>query len=456
MTATSYRTAEEIGRTEQGARPVPALGVQSEAVPPSIVDTVLPNGLRVVAVRKPSAPMVELRLRIPFAGTERLHAARAEVLANVLLTGTARRDRARMDTDLAVVGGDLNAVVDPERLSIGGSALASGLDVLLDVVGDALTGAVYPDDEVERESARLVERITMARSQPSVIAHEALQSHRYGDHPFAKEMPEAAEIGEVDPEQVRELHRKAVVPRGSLLVLVGDVDPDAAVATVGSVLCGWQSDNSAVPLPTLPELTPSDVLLVHRAGAVQSQLRLSAQTVPRTDPGYAALQVANLVYGGYFSSRLVENIREDKGFTYGAHSYFEFTPDGATVLVEADTASAVTPAALWETRYELGRLVLSPPTESEVDSACQYAIGSLLTSTASQAGLSGTLAALAGVGLGFEWLRDHPQRLASVTVDQVAEAAAKFFAPSRFTGVLVGDAEQLAPQLRAIGGVVLP
>ncbi len=456
MTSVSYRTAEQIGNTELGPRPLPPLGEQAAASQPSLVDTVLPNGLRVIAVRKESVPIVELRLRIPFAGTERLHSATAEVLANTVLTGTERRDRAQFDTDLAAVGGDMSAVVDPERLSFGGSGLASGLDVLLDVLGDALTGAVYRNEEVARESERLVERITMARSQPSVIAREALQKHRYGNHPYAKEMPEAAEIGEVTPEQVRALHKAAVLPRGSLMVLVGDIDPDDAISTVGRVLSGWQSDASASAMPTLPELTPGAVQLVHRAGAVQSQLRLSAQTIPRTDPGYAALQVANLVFGGYFSSRLVENIREDKGYTYSAHSYFEFAKDSATVLVEADTASGVTPAAFWETRYELGRLVVSPPSASEVDNAKQYAIGSLLTSTSSQAGLCATLAALGAVGLSYDWLRGQPLRLADVTAEQVAEAAEKYFAPSRFTGIVVGDADLLASQFQAIGGVVLP
>ena len=120
-------------------------------------------------------------------------------------------------------------------------------------------------------------------------------------------------------------------------------------------------------LAALPRVTAGDLLLVHRPGAVQSQLRLSAQAVPRTDPRYPALQLANLAFGGYFSSRLVENIREDKGYTYHARSGIEFTPSGATLLIDADTASEVTAAALWEVRYELGRFGLVPPKESEVD-----------------------------------------------------------------------------------------
>lgn len=458
MTATvgKHRTAEQIGRTEQGPRPLPPLGELRPSTEPPMLDTVLDNGLRLLVVRAPAVPMVELRLRIPFGGNDKLHPATAELLAETLLTGTGRRDRVTIDTDLALVGGELGTGVDPERLSVGGSALASGLDKLLDVLADVLTDAAYRDDEVGRERDRLVERIALAEAQPGTIARKALQRRRYGDHPFAHEMPEAADVATVTPEQVRALHAKSLVPRGSVLVLAGDVDIEATHALVQRTLAGWRSDNAATELAELPEVRGGDLLLVHRPGAVQSQLRLSARGIPRTDPRYTALQLANLAFGGYFSSRLVENIREDKGYTYHARSYPEFTPSGASLLIDTDTASGVTAAALWETRYELGRLGLVPPTDDEIESVRQYAIGSLLIGTASQSGLASQLVSLAGVGLGMDWLRGHPERLAGVTAEQVADAALEFFAPTAFTGVVVGDADQLAAQLTAIGGVELP
>ena len=456
-----HRSAEEIGRTEQGPRPLPDLGEQRPPADMSTVDTVLANGLRVIVVRRDSVPLVELRLRVPFADPQdssvgSQHSAQAEVLANTIMTGTAGRGRIEIDTELALVGAELDAVVDPERLSFSGNSLVNGLDTVLDVLRDVLTGATYPADEVERERDRLVERIALARSQPNVIAREALQRHLYGDHPFAKEMPEAEEVAGVSREDVVALHAKAVLPRGSVLVLVGDVDPDAAVRTVETALADWQSADHAVALRPLPAVVGGDLLLVHRPGAVQSQIRLAAPSIVRTDPRYPALQIANLVYGGFFSSRLVENIREDKGYTYSARSHPEFTPEGAVILVDADTASDVTAAALLETRYELGRLGLVPPTESEVRTASQYAVGSLLTATSSQSGLASFLVNLAGLGLDIDWFVAHPDRLKNVTVDEVAAAALEFFAPSAFTGVLVGDADKLAPQLKALGGVILP
>ncbi|GLY68240.1 M16 family metallopeptidase [Amycolatopsis taiwanensis] len=451
MTSTTHRSAAEIGRTERGPRAVPVLGAQRAAADLSHVDTVLGNGLRVLAVRKANVPMVELRLRVPFGGTEPLHSATAEVLAETILTGTARRDRVEIDTELALIGGELRASVDPERLAFTGKALASGLPTLLDVLADALTSASYVDDEVSREAARLIERLAVSRTQPRVIAREALLKHSYGDHPVTREVPQPQDVRQVTPESVRALHHAAVLPRGSVLVLVGDIDPDQVVGDVENALRGWASERAAAALLELPELSGGEMLLVPRAGAVQSQIRLVAAALPRTDARYPALQLANLAYGGYFSSRLVENIREDKGYTYSAHSGFEFTGSTATVGVDADTANEVTAAAVLETRYELGRLALVPPDADEIESVRQYAVGSLVIATSSQAGLAGQLSALTASGLGVEWLAAHPNRLAAVTAEEVAQAALDFFAPARFTGVVVGDAESLAPKLAAIG-----
>jgi Predicted Zn-dependent peptidases len=421
-----------------------------------VEERTLANGLRVLAAHRPGVPMVELRLRVPFAGDAPDHAAVAELLSSTLLTGTATRDRVEIDDELAAVGADLGVSVDPERLQIGGSGLADGFPDLLGVLGDVLTTATHPDAEVARERERLVERISMARAQPRTIAREALQRKRFGEHPITREMPTGPEVAAVTAEQVRALQAASLVPRGSILTLVGDVDTATAIAQVETALAGWTSDTAARELSPPPPLQAGDLQLVHRPGSVQSQLRLSAPALRREDPRYAALQLANLVFGGYFSSRWMENIREDKGYTYGAHSGVEFIPGGAVLGVETDVASDVTAAALLETRYELGRLTAVPPTAEEVEAARSYAVGSLLISLDNQGGLASMLASLAADGLGVDWLRGHPARLEAVTVEDVAAVALEFFAPTAFTGVVVGDADVIGTGVRALGGISGP
>lgn len=455
------RTAAEIAVTAAGPRPLPALGPPGVGAEPELVDVTLPTGLRVLVVSRRSVPMVEVRLVIPFAepvdlDTGAPHVGTAEVLAATLLAGTATRDRLGLDTDLAAVGAELGAAVDPEWLAVGGSVLAEGLDVLLEVVAEVLTSASYPVDELVGERDRLLERLEVARSQPGVLAREAVLEKSLSGHPSAHEVPTTEEVAAVTADAVRALHARAVVPDGALLVLVGDVDPDDGLARVATALGGWRSEHAATALAPWPTVQPGPTELVDRVGAVQSQIRLVAPGVSRTDPVYAAAQLANLVLGGYFSSRLMENVREDKGYTYGSSSGLEATTAGQVLTVELDTSRETTAAALMETTYELSRVVLVPPTDDEVDDARQYAIGALSISLATQSGLASTLSRLLPLGLDADWVREHPARLAATTNDEVRAAAVRIFGPGRFTGIVQGDAATLTEALLALGGVQAP
>lgn len=454
------RSAEAIGHTALGPRAVPDLMRVRRTRAPAADHAVLDNGLQVVAVRRSGAPLVEVRLRIPFGGTTAKlagqHAARAELLSATTMLGTAYRDREQVDVALSDVGGHLYATVDPQRLLYTGAVLANGLPTLLEILGEILTTAAYRSADVAGERDRMVEHLALSMSQPSVTARIALQRKRFGDHPAAKEMPDPALVGAVGPAAIRGLHHRAVVPAGSTLVLVGDLNPRKTVETAAGALSGWVSQRQAVVLTAPPAVTGSDVEALHRNGSVQSQVRLTAAAAGRTSPDYAALQITNLIYAGYFSSRLVENIREDKGYTYHAGSGIEFWPGTAALTVSFDTNTESTAPALLEARYELGRLALLPPTAAEVESACNYALGTLAISLATQAGYASTLSSMHGAGLDVEWLRTHPTRLAAVTVDDVAEVAARYLAPSRFTGIVQGNLDAIADGLRNIGGVQLP
>jgi zinc protease len=160
-----------------------------------------------------------------------------------------------------------------------------------------------------------------------------------------------------------------------------------------------------------------------------------------------------MIYGGYFSSRLVENIRERRGYTYSPRSSVDHQAAGSSFLVEADVATEVTGPALLETWYELGRIALLPVTEAELDGARRYILGSMALSTATHAGLASTLSALVGAGLPPGWLAEHQQALAAVTVDEVQEASRRYLAPSGLTAVVLGDAARVAGQLEALSPV---
>jgi predicted Zn-dependent peptidase len=235
-----------------------------------------------------------------------------------------------------------------------------------------------------------------------------------------------------------------------VLVVVGDVDPDGVLDQVEESLGSWSGSAPPVDVPPLPRPVPAPLLILDRPGSVQSSLRMGRPAIARDDERYPALQLANLIFGGYFSSRWTENLREDKGYTYGPHSRIDHHALGSVLNFDVEVATEVTAPAVLETFYELGRIATLPVTEREVDDVRQYAIGTLALSTATQAGLASTLAALAGVGLGADWIVEHPRRLSAVTVDQVSAAAAEFFGPAGLSSVVVGDAGAITQGLAAL------
>jgi zinc protease len=431
-------------------RPVPELGPTHELSLPSTAERTLPNGLTVIAIRRPSVPLVEVRLRIPFAESDLPDTA---LLTQTLFSGTSALSTVDIAAQLQGVGGALGAGADPDRLLISGNALVDGLPRLLSVLGEVLNDATYPADEVATERDRLVDRIQVAQSQPAHLARVALLKRVYGGHPYAVQTPEPQDVKEVTPDQLLALHGQRVHPNGAILVLVGDLAPEQAIDQAEAVLGGWSGTGLDVELPPAPPLVPGPLNLVDRPGSVQSSLRLALPGVPRTHPDHAALQLANLIFGGYFSSRWVENIREDKGYTYGPHSLIEHSIAGSLLIVSAEVATEVTAPALLETWYELGRLATLPPRQEELDQARQYALGTLQLGMSTQAGLAGLTSTYAGYGLRLDYLARHAAALARTTVEEVAVAAATYLAPAGGVTVVLGDADKVGPPLSTLSTV---
>jgi predicted Zn-dependent peptidase len=436
---------------------VPPLGEPRPQPVPAAHETTLPNGLRVVVVPRPGVPLVELRLRVPFAasgaGEAAVHTARGSVLSGAVLLGTEAHDQTGIAELLQGHGAELSVSSDPDRLLFATTLLPDGLRPVLGVLAELLTAATYPDDPVEGERARVAERIAIARSQPGIIARSALAARRYGDHPYAIQLPDPELVAAVEPAALRDLHRDRVLPAGSSLVLVGDVDPRAAAEAVADALAAWQGGGRAAEAPPAPARSLPGIELVERPGAVQSNLRLGGPAPRRTDPDLAAVRLANMVFGGYFSSRLVENIRERRGYTYSPRSSVDHQAASSSFLVEADVATEVTGPALLETWYELGRMALTPVTEAELDAARRYVLGSMALSTATHAGMASTLSALVGAGLGVDWLAEHQRALGAVTVEEVQEAARRYLSAPALTAVVVGDAEKVAEPLASLAPV---
>jgi zinc protease len=434
-------------------RSLPPLGPARRPPLPRVSERCLANGLRVAVVRRPAVPLVHLRLRIPSGVRRAQDLARSGLLARTLLLGTDGRSEEQIADTLMAIGGGLRVDSDADGMTVAGESLSHELPTLLDLLGDVLTSAAYPRRIVEREMGRYADHVTLSASDPSSAAADAWARRRYGDHPYGRRFARADEVRAIAPGSLRAQHRRRVVPDGAVLVVVGDVRPARVLDGVEQRLSGWEAGVSGTRVPRVPEQERVPLLLVDRPGSVQASIRLGGDAPAMTDPAYPATQVADAIFTGLFMSRMTANLREDKGYTYGAFSTYRMQRGGPYLAVGFDAATEVTAPAVVETIHELGRMVTLPPDPSEVSAAAQFLTGGSLLRTAGQSGLADAMVSLLDRGLDATWLRDHPARLAAVTREEVLDAARNVLSPTRVVWTILGDAAALQGPLSDVAEV---
>ena len=247
----------------------------------------------------------------------------ASVLSGAVLLGTAAHDQTGIAELLQSHGAELSVSADPDRLLFATTLLTSGLEPVLEPARRAAHRRHLPRRRRSRASGTgVAERIAIARSQPGVIARTALAARRYGEHPYAIQLPDAELVAAVDGDRApRRCTASGSLPAGSTLVLVGDLDPQAATDAVGDGagrLVGERARGRGAAGRT--SCTPAGIELVDRPGRRPVQRPARRPGAGPHRPDLAAVRLANMIFGGYFSSRLVENIRERRGYTYSPRS----------------------------------------------------------------------------------------------------------------------------------------
>jgi predicted Zn-dependent peptidase len=440
--------------SEPAGRHAPAVGAVRGPHLPGVDQRELSTGLRVLAARRTGVPKVETRLRIPVVGTRTTgDGARERLLADTLPAGTTERSSLLLAQDLQRLGASMRAGMTSDELVVSGSVLSENLGSFLALLAEVLDAAAFPDDEVTVAQGRAAQEVTIARSQPTVMAGDALVQRLYGKHPYGRGLPAAQSFEAVTPIVLRRAHAGRIVPAGAVLVLVGDIRTDTALDEAAAILTRWSRSGKRPELKPPSPPSPSPTLLLDRPGSVQTNIRLGGAAVPRDHPDHPRVQIANMVFGGYFTSRLVTNLREEKGYSYSPRSSISHRLQASQLTVAAEVATEVTVAALLEIRYELARMAAGRIDEGELAAAQRYLIGTLALATQTQAGLASQVSALAAAGLNMNFLVDYPRQLEQVTADDVLDAGLRYLGPRGLQTVLVGRADAVQRQLESIDAV---
>lgn len=420
-------------------------------VPPSAATT-LPSGLRVLAVRLPTVPRVELRLTADLGPLTPGLAARTSILAATLLRGLPGRDRQDIATSLGSLGCDVVPLVHGGRLTLRGGALSGGLVPLLRLLAHALTAATHPEQEVQAARTTLGGQLALARATPAAQALALLRRRIHGDGAAAQEPPTPRQLAGVTAEHVRTLRTERLLPSAAALVLVGDLDPDATVHTARRIFDGWGAAGGARDgCPRTAGATgarrataaagagTAGAIAVHpTAQGDRAYLCLGA---PMGDgPVGPALHLADVMLGGSPRSRLELRLRDRDALAYTVRSSLDSGLGGPQLIVCADTAASTALRLTEAVGDELTRLAQGPPDARETAAVRDYAIGSAQIVWSSQAGLADALAELPDARQGPAALAARQDALRQVDAGALAGVCRAMLPPSRFTGVLVGPA----------------
>jgi zinc protease len=443
-------------RVVEVANGVPGLAVERAVTWPKRTKARLSNGLEVILAEAHAIPKFHGELFFRSGNAAAIHRAPglAEMASTVVRTGTTKRVSRQIEEDLRRIGADLSSGAGADTSAISFSGLSEFAEPLLAFVNELAREAAFPEAEFERERRQKLEEVKLERTQPGFLASERLRKVLFGAHPYGEVSPSEAQVAAYKREDLQSVYRDFYTPENGLLLLVGDFDAQAMLKTIERVFGAWAGKK---PEPTAAAAPPNprgrSVYLVHVPGAVQTQIVAGCHAITRKHPDWVQLGLTNSLYGGAFNSRLVMNIREDKGYTYSPRSGVHALRQHGYFSVSAAVRNDVVAASLTEMFYEMDKLRSVPVPVPELADAQNYLSGVFSMGLATQDGLLSQLSTVALNELPDDYLETYRQKVRALNSEDLLATARKYLDSANMQIVVVGDRAQVGEQAALFGEV---
>lgn len=447
-----------VSQAQQALSTVPALAPEREVRWPKRSKAKLSNGLEIILLESHTIPKFhgELYFRSGNAAAASRGTALAEMSAAMVRTGTSHHSSREIEELLRGLGADLSVSAGQDTSAISFAGLSDQAEPLLQVVNELAREASFPAAEFERERRQKREEVKLERTQPSFLSSERLRKVLFGSHPYAQVSPTEEQVAVYAREQLQSVYRDFFTPENAILILVGDFDPAAMMTTAEQVFGDWSGKKPAIPESAKPPLLKGRrVYLVDLPGSVQTQILCGCHAINRKHPDWIKLGLTNSLYGGAFNSRLVMNIREDKGYTYSPRSGVNPLRQYGYFSISAAVRNDVVAASLTEILYEIDKLRSLPVPDAELLDAQNYLTGVFSMGLATQSGLLSQISTLALNELPDEYLETYRERVRALKPEDVLSAAQTYFDSANMQIVVVGDRKQIESQAALFGELEL-
>ena len=455
--AASGRKASVSARTAAPSRGT--AGASTGALKlPTLHESTTSSGLKVIAAERGPLPLVSMRLVLR-AGSATDPAGKhglADFTARLLRRGTRRLSAQQIDETVEFVGASLGVGVGEDSMSIAITTPAEHFAQMLGVLGQLVREPTFPQSEVDDARERALAQFANDLDDPSVIADRAMVRALWGDHPYGHDVGGSSRtVSTFTRDDVVRFHQERMGPKVAMLVVVGAVKPERVAAAAEEAFVGWEGGPDAPPvIPPVKRIPQAGrVLIVDKPDQTQSQVRLGGPGFRMGHEDYFPATAMNIALGGGFTSRLMNEIRVNRGLTYGVSSWFDAMNAGGVFALSTFTKTASTREIIDVALGEIGSVREKGLKPRELADAQAYLAGLYPLRTETNESVAAVISDIRIHGLGDDWVEKFRDRLRAVTPKQVAAAAKKYCFTEPPAIVVLGRADEVKKLLKGLGPI---
>ncbi|WP_226390135.1 M16 family metallopeptidase [Penaeicola halotolerans] len=411
----------------------------------------LANGLKVFVVENDKLPRVSFSLTIPRDPVlEKDKAGLSSMVSQLMNRGTTTRTKEQLDEEKDFIGASVSASSSGGY----GSSLKKHQDKMLELMTDLLYNPAFPEEELDKIKKQALSGIALQKNDPNAIASNIVRRLVYGDHPYG-ELDSEETLNNITVEDIKNYYKTYFKPSNAYLVIVGDITKKEAEQVAKKHFSKWPKGT----IPTFeyekPKAPAKTMVALHdRPSSVQSVINVSYPIeLSLNSPDYIKTRVLSYILGGGSSSRMFMNLREDKGYTYGAYASIGSDRLVAAVNASASVRTEVTDSAVYEIMYELRRIVDEKVTQEELDAAKAYLSGSFGRSLESPSTIAGFALNVERYNLPKDFYANYLKSLDAVTIEDVQQVAKKYIRPDNAYIVIVGNTGEFKDKVARFGEV---
>jgi zinc protease len=452
LVALTACSSKSVSNSSSGSDPY-ASAKGSSTLRPYTVEF-LANGLQVIKIESHSLPSVSYGLLVKGGSTidPMAKSGLTNLTASLMMKGTATRSANKITDELGNLGSEFEIQTTEDFSWFQVSGLSNHQSALFDIFSDVILHPKFSSDELEREKKLILASIEQRVDHPSSFADLAFDAYLFGAHPYAK--PSYGTVIDITSLQTKDLathYSQQVRPNNSILVITGDLTPET-VSAIRRKFESWpKGETRSRNFSVMPEITGVNIRLVNKPDLTQSQIIMGHLGIKRNDPDFLPLEVATLVLGGNFYSRLMEQVRVKLGLTYDISSSFEPRLDRGAFIISTFTKNQSVGAAITESLKVFKDLYENGVKRDEVEAAKNYLKGNFPRSVETSERLGFSLALLNFYGVSDDYLKHFTQNITDISVSDVNAAIKKHMNPNDLKILVLSKASEVAPQLKSLG-----